>query len=97
LHPLHGGETLAAPGAEAPPADGGAVLRGAAVFDLGVVVAAEGTAHKKESPSFLKKRSKKLLTLGIRLAGSARKEAKVFWFFFSKKNAFLNFPFRSPM
>jgi hypothetical protein len=34
----------------------------------------------------LKKRSKKLLILGARLAGNARKGVKVFWFFFSKKN-----------
>jgi len=34
----------------------------------------------------LKKRSKKLLTLGAGLAGSVRKGKKVFWFFFSKKN-----------
>jgi len=37
----------------------------------------------------LKKSSKKLLTLGARLSGSARKGAKVFCFFFSKKNVFL--------
>jgi len=34
----------------------------------------------------LKKRSKKLLTVGTHLAGSVRKGIKVFWFFFSKKN-----------
>jgi hypothetical protein len=34
----------------------------------------------------LKKRSKKLLSLGVGLAGSVRQVAKVFWFFFSKKN-----------
>jgi hypothetical protein len=36
----------------------------------------------------LKKRSKKLLPIAARLAGSARKGTKVFWFFFSKKNIF---------
>jgi len=40
-------------------------------------------------PSFLKKRSKKLLTRGARLDGSARKGKKVFCFFFSKKKSFL--------
>jgi len=34
----------------------------------------------------LKKRSKKLLIIGAYLTGSARQKAKVFWFFFSKKN-----------
>jgi len=39
----------------------------------------------------LKKRSKKLLPVGVYLAGSVRKGIKVFWFFFSKKNRFLSF------
>jgi hypothetical protein len=37
----------------------------------------------------LKKRSKKLLVFGASLATKLRQEAKVFWFFFSKKNIFL--------
>jgi hypothetical protein len=45
----------------------------------------------------LKKRSKKLLFLGARLAGSVRKGIKVFWFSFSKKNALLPlFPYKAP-
>jgi len=45
----------------------------------------------------LKKRSKKLLFLGVYLAGSVRKGKKVFWFFFSKKNAFLPlFSYKAP-
>jgi hypothetical protein len=43
----------------------------------------------EERGSFLKKRTKKLLKLGLRLSGSARTGTKVFWFFFSKKNRFL--------
>jgi len=39
----------------------------------------------------LKKRSKKLLAVDARLAGSARQGMKVFWFFFSKKNTFFLF------
>jgi hypothetical protein len=42
----------------------------------------------KERSSFLKKRSKRLLIIGARLAGSARKGTKVFCFFFSKKKTF---------
>jgi hypothetical protein len=43
--------------------------------------------HKKASTSFLKKRSKKLLFLEVRLLQHTHpKEVKVFWFFFSKKN-----------
>jgi hypothetical protein len=43
-------------------------------------------AHRERRTSFLKKRSKKLL-FGCRgLPTGARKKAKVFWFFFSKKN-----------
>jgi hypothetical protein len=43
--------------------------------------------HKKARTSFLKKRSKNLLFLGSRpLQHTHRKEVKVFWFFFSKKN-----------
>jgi hypothetical protein len=57
----------------------------------------------KESPSFLKKRSKRLLSLrslmdtGLALDRGRRGELKVFWFFFSKKNAFLSpLPSRDP-
>jgi iron complex outermembrane receptor protein len=43
-------------------------------------------------PSFLKKRSKKLLDLGLSLSRKAETKCpKVFWFFFSKKNCFLAF------
>jgi hypothetical protein len=44
---------------------------------------------KKERPSFLKKRSKRLSFVGEDLSpeeGASR--SKVFWFFFSKKNCF---------
>jgi hypothetical protein len=43
---------------------------------------------KEEGSSFLKKRSKKLLTVGASLAGSVRQRVKVFCFFFSKKKVF---------
>ena len=43
----------------------------------------------KERPSFLKKRSKKLLFLKTCALTENRQDAKVFWFFFSKKNALL--------
>jgi hypothetical protein len=46
-------------------------------------------AMKRGRPSFLKKRSKKLLPSGAGLTGSVRHVAKVFWFFFSKKNTSL--------
>jgi hypothetical protein len=46
--------------------------------------------------SFLKKRSKKLLTVGAWLPGSVRKGIKVFWFFFSKKNSLSYFPATTP-
>jgi hypothetical protein len=40
--------------------------------------------------SFLKKRSKKLLSIWLRpLRKSSAKDSRVFWFFFSKKNRFL--------
>ncbi len=43
---------------------------------------------KQESGSFLKKRTKKLLSLGWALSrGRATAEAKAFCFFFSKKKA----------
>jgi hypothetical protein len=42
----------------------------------------------------LKKRSKKLLTFGAGLTGSPRQVAKVFWFFFSKKNPCLHLTFQ---
>jgi hypothetical protein len=44
---------------------------------------------KKERPSFLEKRSKKLLFLETGARTTSRQDAKVFWFFFSKKNCFL--------
>jgi hypothetical protein len=51
----------------------------------------------RKDSSFLKKRSKKLLPLGARIAGSVGKVIKVFWFFFSKKNTFfLSSPGRDP-
>jgi hypothetical protein len=50
-------------------------------------------ASKEESTYFLKKRSKKLLPVRLcvhlpRKRVSPTPEAKVFWFFFSKKNIF---------
>jgi hypothetical protein len=46
------------------------------------------------SRSFLKKRTQKLLRLGVPIfAQRIDQESKVFWFFFSKKNRFLPFPF----
>jgi hypothetical protein len=49
---------------------------------------------KKASRSFLKKRTKKLFSpFGVAyLAQARRKQTKVFWFFFSKKNAYLSYP-----
>jgi hypothetical protein len=49
-----------------------------------------GCTVEKARSSFLKKRSKKLLVLWLRpfRSGSAQ-DAKVFWFFFSKKNRLL--------
>jgi hypothetical protein len=44
--------------------------------------------RRKEIPSFLKKRSKKLLPNGARLAGSARKGLKFFGSFFQKSTSF---------
>jgi len=45
---------------------------------------------KQERTSFLKKRSKKLLTFFKPSVGKDATQApKVFWFFFSKKNFFL--------
>jgi len=50
-------------------------------------------AREEESPSFLKKRSKKLFYLPtgrMRMyTPGAAKQIKVFWFFFSRKNTFL--------
>jgi hypothetical protein len=40
----------------------------------------------------LKKRTKKLFPVGARLSDGALQMIKVFWFFFSKKNAFLPYP-----
>jgi hypothetical protein len=57
-----------------------------------------GPQHSKEgSSSFLKKRTKKLLFVAPRPTAATREppfwdaRAKVFWFFFSKKNCFLAF------
>jgi hypothetical protein len=46
---------------------------------------------KQGSISFLKKRNKKLLSVGLRVRQDryVPKREKVFWFFFSKKNCFL--------
>jgi hypothetical protein len=44
--------------------------------------------QKKERSSFLEKRSKRLLNFWVILSGGVGQSAKVFWFFFSKKNAF---------
>jgi hypothetical protein len=61
--------------------------RGEKGDDWGGVFVEDGhDGSRKERPSFLKKRSKKLLDLGLHLSGSAYQVAKVFWFFFSKKN-----------
>jgi hypothetical protein len=49
-----------------------------------------GSSEKKESSSFLKKRSKKLLTLGARVAGSVRHRQKFFASFFQKRRFFLS-------
>jgi hypothetical protein len=51
------------------------------------------TQSVKGSSSFLKKRTKKLLSVGATpifraWAGSDGQQKKVFWFFFSKKNCF---------
>ncbi len=46
LHPFDGGEALPAIAAEAAPADGRAVIGGATVFDLRVLVAAKRAAHQ---------------------------------------------------
>jgi hypothetical protein len=46
---------------------------------------------EQESGSFLKKRTKKLFALGPAWPVGARPVAKVFWFFFSKKNRFLSY------
>jgi NitT/TauT family transport system substrate-binding protein len=45
---------------------------------------------RKEGCSFLKKRTKKLLTRGVRCRRGAHQQAKVFCCFFSKKKAFLS-------
>jgi hypothetical protein len=53
----------------------------------------ETIGWQKERPCFLKKRSKKLLSIwagGIRGYTAQEERAKVFWFFFSKKNALLS-------
>jgi len=48
--------------------------------------------ESKARSSFLKKRSKKLLSVWLRpfRRGTAQ-DSKVFWFFFSKKNCFLSY------
>jgi hypothetical protein len=54
-------------------------------------VGAGEKARVEDRSSFLKKRSKKLLLAGIRgrcRVGRVWQGAKVFWFFFSKKNTF---------
>ncbi len=54
-----------------------------------------GEESKEGRPSFLKKRSKKLLLNGTsptRAAWAGSRETNVFWFFFSKKNFFLLLP-----
>jgi len=44
----------------------------------------------RASSSFLKKRTKKLLSIGARVAATRTPyKKKLFWFFFSKKNCFL--------
>jgi hypothetical protein len=52
----------------------------------------EESKHE-ESSSFLKKRTKKLLSIGLWhrpvLKLPARSADKIFWFFFEKKNSFL--------
>jgi hypothetical protein len=50
-----------------------------------------GISSKKGRSSFLKKRSKKLLFVQVRVepavpGGGEGERSKVFWFFFSKKN-----------
>jgi hypothetical protein len=45
--------------------------------------------HKEERSSFLKKRTKKLLSMGLAAHQKSDKEIKVFCFFFSKKKALL--------
>ncbi len=49
-------------------------------------------ARKKESGSFLKKRTKKLLSFCTLCRRSARQQAKVFCFFFSKKKSLSSVP-----
>jgi hypothetical protein len=45
----------------------------------------------RRRPSFLKKEAKNFYTFGFGLSGRSKAElAKVFWFFFSKKNVFLS-------
>jgi hypothetical protein len=67
-----------------------AAASAAAFSDIGaVIVVLMKKTPKKVRTSFLKKRSKKLLPLGIRgpgRVGRVCQRAKVFWFFFSKKN-----------
>jgi hypothetical protein len=49
-----------------------------------------GRAEKEARPSFLKKRSKKLLSISVRARPEGRTQfVKVLWFFLSRKNAFL--------
>jgi hypothetical protein len=49
----------------------------------------------KASGSFFQKRTKKpLLTGGVVSDGANARRAKVFWFFFSKKNRLLPYPSR---
>jgi hypothetical protein len=46
----------------------------------------DGAGGRKESTSFLKKRSKKLCLRCRESLSGPRQKTKVFWFFFSKKN-----------
>jgi len=73
-----------------------AAASAAAFSDIGeVIVVLTAKSPKKESGSFLKKRTKKLLVLCTRASWTrhtsidAGAGAKVFCFFFSKKKAFL--------
>jgi hypothetical protein len=51
-----------------------------------IMILDEHETGKQVRSSFLKKRSKKLLAVGLSLSSGVRHRSKVFWFFFSKKN-----------
>src|ERR1700733_15978146 len=56
-----------------------------------------GQTHKKESSSFLKKRTKKLLLIRLQACRTlGAQQPKVFCFFFSKKESFLPFHKEQP-